>query len=70
MDEEKQRKTISLTHRQAGAGLGVIGAIALVAQLKGAFVTREEGDSVRDQLSEVKVAIVDLRGEVLSLIHI
>lgn len=65
-DQEKTRRTISLTHKQAGTGLGVIGAIALVAQLKGAFITREEGDSVKEQIAEVKLAIVELKVEVKS----
>ncbi len=54
VDEEKIRKTVSLTHRQIGA-TGLIGlAVALAPYLKESFVTRDEQKIVAVQMEYLR----------------
>lgn len=56
VDASAIRKTLSFTHRQLGiaAGGGILSALAIVGQLKGFFITREEGKAMANQIAEVK----------------
>ena len=59
--EEKQRKTISLTHRQIGA-TGLIGlAVALAPYLKETFVTKQEGQIVSMQIEYIRKDIAEIK---------
>lgn len=50
------RKTVTFTHKQLGISGGVIAALTLVSQLKGSFVTREEGTAQSKEIVELRVA--------------
>lgn len=67
-DDSHQRKTVSFTHKQLGWGGGIIAALGLVAQLKGTFITREEGMSQTQQLSDIRLQIVTLKTDVTARI--
>lgn len=60
-DQESTRKTVSFTHRQLGWGVGGLASIAMIAQLKSVFLTREEGAAHSQQLIEVRLEIASLK---------
>lgn len=60
-DEEKVRKTVSLTHRQIGA-TGLIGlAVALAPYLKETFVTRGEQAEMTVQMEYMRRDIAEIK---------
>ena len=54
------RQGWALNDKQVKYGGWIIAAVAIVAQLKGSFFTREEGDATAKELKEVKELIVAL----------
>lgn len=74
-DEEKPvdlshtRKTVSFTHRQLGWSGGILGALAIVSQLKGAFITREEGNATVQRVTTTEAAIIAMKTELNSTIE-
>ncbi len=60
-DEEKVRKTISLTHRQIGA-TGLLGlAVALAPYLKETFVTKGEGQVLAVQVEYLRKDVAEIK---------
>lgn len=53
--DDHTRKTVTFTHKQLGWGGGTMAALALVAQLKGGFLTREEGAAQGKDIVELKL---------------
>ncbi len=62
-DMSHRRNGLGLTDRQAkwGAGIGV--SLALVSQLKGYFVSREEGEVAKVNVANITAQISELRAE-------
>lgn len=52
----EQRKTVSFTHKQLGWSGGIIAALTLVAQLKGSFISREEGVAQNKDITALQVS--------------
>lgn len=53
-EENQERKDTGRTHKIVGYGGGVLGALALISQLKGSFITREEGTALSEKIVDLK----------------
>lgn len=50
----QERKETGRVHKVVGYGGGLMGALAIISQLKGSFVTREEWTATRAEVLEVR----------------
>ncbi len=53
--EDKQRKTVSFTHKQLGVGTGLAGLLIAITPIKEWFFTREEGVAQSRQIAALQI---------------